>query len=86
MNTKTNKIDLRDQIESHCQQCSHVNTSMCNGCFFASVDFTDEQLGGKEQYNRAFNYIRVSNVKGFKRERPFGNYLNIERKDLVTNE
>jgi hypothetical protein len=56
---------------------------MCNGCFFASVDFTNEQLGGQEQYNRAFSYLRVANVKGFKRDRPFGNYMEIKRKELI---
>jgi hypothetical protein len=56
---------------------------MCNGCFFASVDFTSPELGGQEQYNRAFNYLRVANVKGFKRDRPFGNYMEIKRKELV---
>jgi hypothetical protein len=56
---------------------------MCTGCFFASVDFTSPQLGGQEQYNRAFSYLRIANVKGFKRDRPFGNFLNIKRKAVM---
>mgnify|MGYP007066196941 CR=1 FL=1 len=77
------KADLRNQIESHCNKCSHLDTSLCNGCFFASVDIGTPELGGREQYTRAFNYLRVANVKGFKRDRPFGNYLQIERKEVI---
>ena len=77
------KLDLRDTIEDHCNQCSHTGTSLCDGCFFASLDFRTAQLGGQEQYTRAFNYLKVSAVKGFKRNRPFGNYLNIQRKKVT---
>ena len=79
---KTNtKIDLRDNIEEHCTKCSHTGTGMCRGCFFYDLSFKDETLGGIENYNRAFQYLRIANVKGFKRDKPFGNYLNIQRKE-----
>ena len=71
------KIDLRDNIETHCDNCSHNGTSACNGCFFASVDMGTPLLGGLETYGRAFKYLKIKFVKGFKRDRPFGNYLNI---------
>ena len=81
---KLNKrVDLRDQIESHCTSCSHNETSMCSGCFFGEVDFGTPTLGGHEQYSRAFGYLKLTSVKGFKRNRPFGNSLNIPERKVI---
>jgi len=59
------KIDLRDQIESHCESCSQ-NGIACNGCFFASVDMGTPELGGIEQYARAFKFLKNSCLSGLK--------------------
>ena len=53
------QVDLRDQIENHCDNCSQ-NGIGCNGCFFASVDMGTETLGGIEIYGRAFKYLKNS--------------------------
>jgi len=70
-------IDLRDQIEVHCNSCSHLDSRMCDDCFFATVELSTPTLGGAEIYNRAFRYLRRQRIRGYKRDKPFGNYLNI---------
>lgn len=75
--TASQRIDLRDEIENHCNSCPKTNSSMCGRCFFASVDFGRTDLGGNEVYARAFKCLKIFRVKGFKRDRAFGNYLEI---------
>ena len=84
MNTKqrtaSKRIDLRDQIYEHCEGCTSCATSKCDGCFFSTVDMTQTNLGGHDQYHRAFKYLRVYGIAGFKRNKAFGNHLNIQLK------
>ena len=76
-------LDLRNEIEHHCNQCPNQDTDMCNFCFFASVDFRRLDLGNKFVYSRAFRYLKKSRIIGFRRNDTFGEHLHIKRKAVM---
>ena len=73
-------MDIRDSIEIHCDKCYHADSEICSRCFFGSVDMGRKDLGNIKAYQLAFKYLIMYKHKGFKRVRPFGNFLNIEMK------
>lgn len=75
--TNLRKVDLRDEIETHCLRCYKCDSSECSVCFFGTVNFGSPDLGNLEIYNRAFKLLRIYKRRGFRRNKPFGNYLNI---------
>ena len=73
-------VDLRDEIERHCEKCEWKGTIPCDLCFFASVDLGRIDLGHIRTYRRAFHYLRSLRESGFVRDDTFGTKLNITRK------
>ena len=71
------QVDMSELIVEHCESCPKLQSTICDRCFFASVDFGHPDLGGKVVYNRAFKLLIVYKVKGFKAYAKFGNYLEI---------
>lgn len=77
------QMDLRNEIEHHCEQCSKRDTESCSLCFFGSVDFGKCNLGSRYAYQRAFRYLKVLRMRGFQRNDMFGSHLNISRRAVV---
>ena len=69
---------MREEIVHHCSHCRKCQSSECSVCFFGTVDFGKPDLGSFKIYQRAFRYLRVFKIRGFKRDKTFGNYLNVE--------
>ena len=73
-------VDLTEEIVHHCSKCSHIETSVCKTCFFATVDFGKLNLGSKQIYRQAYHYLRTLRMVGYKCKTTFGTHLNIKRK------
>lgn len=73
-------IELRDEIENHCNKCVDQNSQKCSSCFFASLDFGKINLGSNYAYRRAYHYLQCLSSFGYIRENNFGTHLNISRK------